>query len=175
MAYGSCSAIENMGTVFIYWILFFLHALFVKLLGLSCCPLNKFDRFKKYNKKLSKALFWSSFINFAIAVYIEGAVSSQINIRCMFEDRNVSQVSSVHNIISLIYAILLGLFLVLFPIVAIVFLVRNRDEMYLEFHDRTKYITAYRTNKSQTQMDERFAYYRKYNAIYAGIKLRSHF
>ena len=61
----------------------------------------------------------------------------------------------------------------MFPIVGIIFLLRNKDDIVDEFLDRTRYIKAYRTDKSVAQMDARFIFYRKFSAIYEGIKLKS--
>ena len=101
-----------------------------------------------------------------MAVYIEGAISAQINLRNFFQDHNMSQESKVHNYVSLTYAFLLGSFLLLFPIVSIIFLTQNKEEINEEFLNRTKYIGAYRTDKSFAEMDERFIYFRKFSEIY---------
>ena len=69
-------------------------------------------------------------------------------------DKNLSEDSVVHNQFSFYLAIILGLYIVLFPIISIFFLVYNQLDIILEQFSRTRYINEYSTKKSMQEMDQ---------------------
>ena len=76
MAYGSTSIIENLGSVFVIWLFFFGYIIILQLARFTCCPLMKYEWFRKRYESMNKTLFWGSFIRFGYAIYIEVAIAS---------------------------------------------------------------------------------------------------
>lgn len=127
MAYGSTSIIENMGTVFVIWEVFFIYVALVQLTRVLCCGLSRFEVFKKFFEKMDKNLYWGAFLRFGLEIYIESAIAAQINIRNFNDENYFDKESTLHDWVSYVYAIILSIYLVVFPVFTLVFLFKNKS------------------------------------------------
>lgn len=168
MAYGSTSIIENMATVFVIGEMFFIYFCLTMLIRFICSPLTKFKWFRKYHEKFDKAVFWGIPLRYALNMYLEVAVASQINIRNYRISKNMSS-SDLHNKVSFYYALSMGAFVTLFPVLLGIFILRERDNFIKEQRDRLLYIMSYYVHKSHADMDRKFWKLRKFGVIISGI------
>lgn len=173
MAYGSTSIIENLGTVFVFWEIFFLYILIMQIIRYACFPLMRIKRFKKFYEKLNRNLFWGAILRFGIEIYLEAAVAVQINIRNYSNKFNEIQKQNLHNLVSYAFAIFLGIFIVSFQMFSFVFLLKYRQKIKTDVQNRTKYLLSNRTNKSQQELEDLFEFYTKYSTIFKDVSLKS--
>ena len=129
MAYGSTSIIENMGTVFVIWMVFFFYVTIVQLMRYICFPLMKNKCFRTFYRNMNKKLLWGSFLRLGLEVYLEASIAAQINIRNYHLKKGLSEFSDLHNEISYYCSIIFGTILVLFPFVSAFFLLYKKTEI----------------------------------------------
>ena len=173
MAYGSTSIIENLGTVFVYWLLFFAFALSCLCANCIFCCFRRVKGFNRCIYRIKKDLFWSAFIRFGIETYMEVAIAFQINVINYLNDKNMNEEHGVHNNVSFILALILGAYTILFPIISIGFLIHYHWEIVMEQKSRTKYINRYSTNKSLHEMDQTFTLIRKFGTLFSDVNSKT--